>query len=117
MRLFNSIHTFNYDYWHHWILQDIAEMIQSVKSQNNLKTWANILKQDPNEAFYPNVRFNGQKWKYTLISMNNTKVIDKDDKFQKDKSSQRKNLYYPKRLHTLVMLVIKGFGRSIIGYD
>ena len=40
MRLFNSIHTFDYDYWHHWLLQDMAEMIQSAKSQNNLKAWA-----------------------------------------------------------------------------
>lgn len=40
MRLFNSIHTFDYDYWQHWLLQDIAEMIQKAKDQNNLKAWA-----------------------------------------------------------------------------
>ncbi len=40
MRLFNSIHTFDYDWWQHWLLQDIAEMIQKAKDQNNLKAWA-----------------------------------------------------------------------------
>ncbi|TLX73708.1 hypothetical protein E9993_14720 [Labilibacter sediminis] len=40
MRLFNSIHTFDFDYWQHWLLQDISEMIQKAKDQNNLKAWA-----------------------------------------------------------------------------
>ncbi len=57
--------------------------------------WANILKKEQDDRFYPNIRFNGQKCKYTLISMNNTKVIDKDGKFQKDKSSERKNSILP----------------------
>ncbi len=57
--------------------------------------WANILKKDQDDKYYPNVRFNGQKCKYTLISMNNTKVVDKDGKFQKDKSSERKNSILP----------------------
>ncbi len=39
-RLFNSIHTFDYDYWQHWLLQDIAEMIQAAKNKNDLKAWA-----------------------------------------------------------------------------
>lgn len=55
--------------------------------------WANILKGlDPR---YPQVRFNGSKCKYTLISMNNTRVIDKDGKFTKDKSSERSNSILP----------------------
>jgi hypothetical protein len=55
--------------------------------------WMNILKSaDPK---YPHIRFNGQKCKYTLISMNNTRVIEKDGKFSKDKSSERKNKIMP----------------------
>jgi hypothetical protein len=55
--------------------------------------WANILKGvDPR---YPQVRFNGSKCKYTLISMNNTRVIDKDGKFAKDKSSERSSSILP----------------------
>ncbi len=40
MRLFNSIHTFDYDYWQHWLLQDIADALQDAKNQNNLKARA-----------------------------------------------------------------------------
>jgi hypothetical protein len=55
--------------------------------------WANILKGE--DKRYPNIRFNGQKCKYTLISMNNTQVRDKDGKFEKDKSSERKESIMP----------------------
>jgi hypothetical protein len=55
--------------------------------------WDNILK-GINPRF-PQVRFNGSKCKYTLISMNNTRVIDKDGKFAKDKSSERSNSILP----------------------
>jgi hypothetical protein len=55
--------------------------------------WLNILKgKDPR---YPRFIINGRKCKYTLISMNNTKVIDKDGKFEKDKSSERKQSVLP----------------------
>lgn len=55
--------------------------------------WMNILKgSDPR---YPQIRFNGTKCKYTLISMNNTKVMEKDGKFTKDKSSERKDTILP----------------------
>jgi hypothetical protein len=40
MRIFNSIHTFEYDWWQHWLLQDIAEMIQKAKEDGDLKAWA-----------------------------------------------------------------------------
>jgi hypothetical protein len=55
--------------------------------------WMNILKSaDPK---YPQVGFNGQKCKYTLISMNNTRVMEKDGKFSKDKSSERTSKILP----------------------
>jgi hypothetical protein len=51
--------------------------------------WGNILKEA--DIKYPKVRFNGNKCKYTLISMNNTRVIEKEGKFKKDKSSEKKD--------------------------
>jgi len=55
--------------------------------------WMNILKgSDPK---YPTVIFNAKNCKYTLISMNNTKVIDKNGKFDKDKGSERSSVILP----------------------
>lgn len=55
--------------------------------------WVNILKGD--DPLFPNVIFNGKKCKYTLISMNNTKVIERNGKFDKDKSSERSKKILP----------------------
>jgi hypothetical protein len=57
--------------------------------------WANILKKENEDVIFPNIRFNGNKCKYTLISMNSTRVIDKNGKFEKDKSSERRNSVLP----------------------
>jgi hypothetical protein len=55
--------------------------------------WMNILKSgDPR---FPKVIFNGKNCKYTLISMNNTKVIERNGKFDKDKGSERSNKILP----------------------
>ena len=55
--------------------------------------WMNILKaEDPR---FPKVIFNGKNCKYTLISMNNTKVIDRNGKFDKDKNSERSKKILP----------------------
>ena len=55
--------------------------------------WVNILK--GNDKRFPTVIFNGKKCKYTLISMNNIKVIERNGKFQKDKSSERSKKILP----------------------
>jgi hypothetical protein len=55
--------------------------------------WSNIM--HGNNPRYPNVIINGKNCKFTLISMNNTKVVDKQGKFEKDKSSERKNSVMP----------------------
>lgn len=55
--------------------------------------WSNILK--GNDPRYPKWIINGRKCKYTIISMNNTRVIEKDGKFDKDKSSERKDTILP----------------------
>lgn len=55
--------------------------------------WINILK--GNDPKYPQVIFNGRNCKYTIISMNNTKVIERSGKFDKDKSSERNKTILP----------------------
>jgi hypothetical protein len=55
--------------------------------------WMNILKaEDPR---FPKVIFNGKNCKYTLISMNNTKVIERNGKFDKGKNSERSKKILP----------------------
>ncbi|MEA3378523.1 MAG: hypothetical protein U9Q69_02675 [Nanoarchaeota archaeon] len=50
--------------------------------------WSNALKEN-NTDHYPRIRFNGNNCKYSIISMKNTSVIEKDNKFKKDKRSER----------------------------
>jgi hypothetical protein len=76
-----------------WIVTSEIHKGMEPPQHDKYLLWANILKgSDPR---YPQVRFNGSKCKYTLISMNNTRVIDKDGKFTKDKSSERSNTILP----------------------
>jgi hypothetical protein len=44
---------------------------------------------------YPKVIFNGKNCKFTLISMNNTRVVEKEGRYEKDKSSERKKTVLP----------------------
>lgn len=56
--------------------------------------WAYALKET--DTRYTPIRFNGSKCKYTLISMNNTRVIEgSDGKFKKDKTSERRKTVLP----------------------
>jgi len=55
--------------------------------------WANILKE--NSKGLPKVRINGNNCKSFIIALNNTRVIEKDNKFTKDKSSEHKNSRVP----------------------
>ena len=55
--------------------------------------WGYILKgRDP---AFPAVRFNGSRCKYTLISMNNTQVVQREGKFTKNKTSERSKSVLP----------------------
>jgi hypothetical protein len=55
--------------------------------------WGNILaEKDP---LLPRLRINGNNCKFLIIAMNNTKVVEKDNKFSKDKSSEHKNSGVP----------------------
>jgi hypothetical protein len=56
--------------------------------------WMTLLAET--DARFPKVRFNGDHCKYTLISMNNTRVITgSDGKFTKDKRSERNQSISP----------------------
>jgi len=55
--------------------------------------WMNILK--ANDPQFPKVIFNGKNCKHTLTSMNNTRVIERNGKFDKDKNSERNNKILP----------------------
>jgi hypothetical protein len=55
--------------------------------------WVNILKGE--DSRYPKIIFNGRNCKYTLISMNNTQLIERNGKFEKNKSSERSNTILP----------------------
>lgn len=76
-----------------WNVTPIVHKGMEPPQHDKYLLWANILKGvDPR---FPRVRFNGSKCKYTLISMNNTRVIDRDGKFTKDKSSERSSSILP----------------------
>lgn len=50
--------------------------------------WGLVLREERENL--PLVRFNGDRCRFTLISMNNAMIKDVDGKLQKDKSSERK---------------------------
>lgn len=56
--------------------------------------WGNILK-ETNQDKFEIVRINGNNCKFLIIAMNNTKVIDRKGKFEKDKSSEHKKSNIP----------------------
>jgi hypothetical protein len=77
-----------------WNVEQRTHAGQEPPHHDKYLLWAYILKEaDPR---YTPKRFNGTKCKYTLLSMNNTRVIeDADGKFKKDKSSERKKTILP----------------------
>lgn len=78
-----------------WSVTSLHHRGQEPPQHEKYLLWGNILKKDDDDKLFPNIRFNGNKCKFTLISMNNTRVIDKDGKWEKDKSSERKNSVLP----------------------
>lgn len=72
---------------HGWVVHEKVHRGMEPPQHDKYLLWANILKgQNP---VYPKVIFNGKKCKFTLISMNNTKVIESKGKFEKNKASER----------------------------
>ena len=76
-----------------WIVDPKVHKGMEPPQHDKYLLWMNILKgRDPR---YPKFIINGRKCKFTLISMNNTKVVDKDGRFEKDKTSERKQSILP----------------------
>ncbi len=79
--------------WQGWIVDTRVHRGMEPPQHDKYLLWMNILK--GKDKRYPKFIINGRKCKFTLISMNNTKVIDKEGRFEKDKSSERKKSILP----------------------
>ena len=79
---------------HHWKVEQRVHAGQEPPQHDKYLLWSNILTEQ--DARYPIKRFNGSKCKYTLISMNNTRVRENSQgKFEKDKTSERRKSILP----------------------
>ncbi len=76
-----------------WIVTQEVHKGMEPPQHDKYLLWGNILA--GHNPQYPQVRFNGTKCKYTLISMNNTQVIQKEGKFSKNKSSEHSKTILP----------------------
>jgi len=74
------------------VIQEVHKGMEPPQHDKYL-LWGNILR--GNDPAYPQVRFNGVKCKYTLISMINTQVIQKEGKFSKNKKSEQSKTILP----------------------
>lgn len=95
MRLFNSVHTFDYDWWHSWLLKDIVELIQESKQSKDLKSWAmaqgNLIKAlgDKPEKL-PDPRLVEKHDIYLAVQVNNNVVkLDSEKLMQLDPGTKR----------------------------
>jgi len=79
--------------YHKWKVEIKSHKGQEPPQHDKHLLWINILKGQ--DIRYPKVIFNGKNVKFTLISMNNTKVIERNGKFDKDKSSERSKKILP----------------------
>ena len=79
--------------YHGWTVESRHHSGMEPPQHDKYLLWMNIFKGD--DPRFPLVIFNGKNCKYTLISMNNTKVIEKNGKFDKDKSSERSKKILP----------------------
>ena len=78
----------------HWQVEQKVHAGMEPPQHDKFLLWMNILAES--DAGFPHFRINGNKCKYTLISMNNTKVItDSNGRFAKDKRSERNNSISP----------------------
>jgi len=70
------------------VIEHIHKGMEPPQSDKYL-LWGLILREERDNL--PLVRFNGDKCRYTLISMNNAMIKDVDGQLKKDKSSERKS--------------------------
>jgi len=85
-----AIERFERNQWE--VIQKVHRGIEPPQHDKYL-LWMNILK--GNDPRFPKVIFNGKNCKFTLISMNNTRLIESKGKFEKDKTSERKKTVLP----------------------
>lgn len=76
-----------------WTVESKSHRGMEPPQHDKYLLWMNILKGD--DPRFPHVIFNGRNCKYTIISMNNTKVIERDGKFGKEKNSERSKKILP----------------------
>ena len=72
-----------------WEVKEFAHKGMEPPQSDKYLLWGLILKEERKDL--PLVRFNGDKCRYTLISMNNAMIKDVDGQLKKDKSSERKS--------------------------
>jgi hypothetical protein len=99
MRLFNTIHTFDYDWWQRWLIEDIVRNIEACKKLKNdpkaLRAWglahSNLLKalgEKPIEKINPKL-VEAHQFIIPIVVNNNTynfdlmKFLDLPDKVRK----------------------------------
>lgn len=76
-----------------WIVEQHTHRGMEPPQHDKFLLWATILAET--DSRYPLKRFNASKCKYILISMNNTRVRQKDGKFEKDKRAERNDSVLP----------------------
>jgi len=69
-----------------WFVILKEEKSQEPPHHDKYLLWTNVFKE--NNDKFAKVRINGNNCKFLLIAMQNTKVVEKNGKFQKDKSSE-----------------------------
>lgn len=90
-KLFNSMHTFDYDFWHSWLINDIIRMIKRSRDAGDFKAWGightNLLKAigdrpleviDPeiltNHNYFTVINIDNKPMKMTLEEMHNLPI-------------------------------------------
>lgn len=96
-RLFNTLQSFDYDWWHQWLLNDIAKHIVACRESGDRKNWAaghaNLIKalgEKPEEMVDP--KRHEKKDVYLAIQINNQTIKVDGSKLQNLKPGTYKNL-------------------------
>jgi hypothetical protein len=96
-KLFNSLQSFDYDWWHQWLLNDISKHIVACREAGDRKNWAaghaNLLKaigEKPDEFVDP--KRHEKKDVYLAIQINNNTIKIDPDKLKNLQPGTYKNL-------------------------
>ena len=73
-----------------WKVEERVHPGQEPPQNQKYYLWGNLLREE--DSTLPRIRFNGERCKYTLISMNNAQVKEYEGKWEKDKSSERSKI-------------------------